>query len=39
MNGGYAIATWLTQRTQYVVLDGLTPNYIKVESGVLQGQY
>jgi len=29
--------TWLTQRTQRVVLDGFTSNYVKVESGVPQG--
>jgi len=33
--------TWLIQRTQRVVLDGFTSNYIKVESGMgyLKGQY
>ena len=29
--------TWLTQRTQRVVLDGFSSNYVKVESGVPQG--
>ena len=29
--------TWLTQRTQCVVLDGFASNYVKVESGVPQG--
>ena len=31
------LSIWLTQRTQHVVLDGFSSNYVKVESGVLQG--
>ena len=31
------LSIWLMQRTQHVVLDGFSSNYVKVESGVLQG--
>ena len=31
------LSIWLTKRTQHVVLDGILPNYAKVEFGVPQG--
>ena len=31
------LTTWLTQRTQRVVLDSSSSNYVNVESGVSQG--
>ena len=31
------LSIWLMQRTQRVVLDGFSSNYVKVESGVPQG--
>ena len=31
------LTTWLTQRTQRVVLDGSSSNYVNIESGVPQG--
>ena len=31
------VTTWLTQRTQRVVLDGSLSRYVNVESGVPQG--
>ena len=33
------LTTWLTQRTQRVVLDSSSSNYVNVESGVPQGSY
>ena len=31
------LSIWLTQKTQHVILDHSSSNYVKVESGVSQG--